>query len=533
MGNVFSTEEISITPRKEYLPLDHATTSEDGRHVYAKFMYDRKHYSPSYILKIEAATNRIVGKVFVSDFLIENMRVSPDGHFLAYQSHSRFVLLDLRTSEVLLRVESQDSSFGFVRKSLFFQKSANTFSQFNLETKEVTDFFSQQNKISRIKHLCFSEDVRIAFFVVLHENTNEHFIAKFDCQAKKIVYLHKSSSRVRALCFSDALGVLLAAKMSGAATIYSVSGSSIKNLKNMKMDESLSSAILSPCGKLLLCSAESDLSMVLYVWNLVERRLVKSYRIYSNGRTSNTENHISTCNSFSLLFFDQEKIILQIENRLSFFGATEPAEKLPKEIYDFGYKAVKNRINALKMKMFFEAKLAEMKAKIRSRKDLGDGPISTEHFAFNFSGLYQKDKTRILEDKHNSEQKKTELAVSEDKHSVDDANEELALSFSDKTVRKKKNIVARKTSIDLDPMEFRVSSNDRRKTQLRLMYSPDTKQRNIGDGGAARNDNGITLCQTCTQKMRSIGEQDLCQECFNQVGRSRYHPNLPKLPRLR
>ena len=239
MGNVFSEEEASITPRKEYLPLDHAASSPDGRHVFAKFMYDKRHYSPSYILKIEAATNRIVDKVFVSDFLIEKMQVSPDSNFIAYQSHSRFILLDLRSSEILLRVEIEDSSFGFIRKSLFFQKSPNSFSQFNLETKEVIDFFSQQNKISCIKHLCISEDGSLAFFVVLHENTNEHFIAKFSCPAKKIVYLHKSSSRVRSLCFSDTLGVLLAAKVSGSATIYSVSGSAIKNLKNMKINKKI------------------------------------------------------------------------------------------------------------------------------------------------------------------------------------------------------------------------------------------------------------------------------------------------------
>lgn len=532
MGNVFSSEEVSITPQREYLPLDHATSSVDGRYVFAKFMYDKRHYSPSYILKIDAANNRIVDKVFVSDFLIEKMHISPDGHFLAYQAHSRFILLDIRTSEILLRVEIQDSSFGFVRKSLFFQKSANSFSQFNLETKEVTDFFSQQNKISRIKHLCFSGDGSLAFFTVLHENTNEHFIAKFNCQAKKIVYLHKSSSRVRGLCFSDTLGVLLAAKMSGSATIYSVIGSTIKNLKNMKMDEPLSSAILSPCGKMLLCSGDSDVSLVLYVWNLVERRLVKSYRIHSNSRTSQSNCHSSSSNNFSLVFFDQNKIILQIENRLCFFASMDELEKKPKEIYDFGYKAVKNRINALKMKVFFEAKLAELKAKTRSRKDFGEGPISAEHFAFNFSGLYQKDKTRNVEEKHNSERKKTEVAISEDKHSVNDVNEELVLSFSDKTVRKKKNKGPRKTSIDLDPLEFRVSSNDHRRTQLRLMYSPDARHRDYGGTGIVGNDTGFALCQACTQRMRTTGEQDLCQECFNQVGRSKYNPTLPKLPRL-
>ena len=350
MGNSFSSEEFVIEHCKEYLPLERAGVTSTGTHVFAKFLEENSNGEAQSLVKIEANSNQIIGRVSLADSVIQEIRVSPNEQLVAYRTKSEIVLLEAENGAELLRVAIDGCFFGFSNQHLFFQKSPNTFNCLDLKSRQLTDYFKSTNHIQAIYHLSVDSAARFAFFVVQHHLTPDHFIAKFNLVEGKFSHVYRSSCKVRRLVYSESRELLLAAKDSGTVTVYSVRGRIISNLKNFKVGENVQHIKISVCGKFLLGCVLTFGSLKFYIWNLDQLVLVATYTTRKDSGLFASDLEARSPSYLSLVYFNTRQIVVQLQSQLCFFSLVAPSEE-PKFIFDFGLLPLPNTLLSKRQKL--------------------------------------------------------------------------------------------------------------------------------------------------------------------------------------
>lgn len=454
MGNSFSNEEFVIEHCKEYLPLERADITWAGNHIYAKFMEDNCNFKAGDLVKIDVTSNRILNRVFLSDSIIHEIRISFDEKLIAYRTQSEFVLRDIDGATEWLRVPVKNCSFAFSINRLVFQKSQNTFSCFDLKTRQLTDYFKNSNRIQSISQLSADSNGRFVFFVVQHHSMKGHFIAKFNLAEGKFAHLHKSSSRVKRLVYSESRELLAVAKESGTITVYSVKGNRILNLKNFKLGENIQYIKVSQCGKFLLGCVLVFSCLKFYIWNLDQLDLIATYKTKKESDLLQSAFVAMLPSVFSVLHFTTRQIIAQVHNKLCFFSLIAPSEE-PKSIFDFGYLTLPESLNSKKNKLF--TKSFKSSTSITNQHLINTYVIQSED-------KLQSPKSHSIKNDSSSPQnyplqKNKVSSTSDEESDQGDKNSRIKSPRSSQTLDRWRQQTANRKLLEEEPEEIQLNSN--------------------------------------------------------------------------
>ena len=232
MGNSSSqtpTHKACIT--QKFLQIDKSITTKDQSHIICKVMYDKDHFSPSYIIKINLHTNKIEDKFFFAESIVEKMKISEDSIFLAIQSKKNFYVFNLQTKEAVISVQLSSSWFLFKGNMLFFRSTKNTFTRYDLTTSQCQTFLQFESETDAITRICVSENMRFCFYIASLKDKANHRIVKFDLNLDKELMTYKSSKDIKKMLYIDHLRYIVVGKYSDEVTIYTCE-TEIKNIKN-------------------------------------------------------------------------------------------------------------------------------------------------------------------------------------------------------------------------------------------------------------------------------------------------------------
>lgn len=306
MGNS-STQPLKKTAAvtQRFLSVDRAVVSPDGKHLFCKVMYDADHFSPSFILKIEIATSLILDKFFLSEPLVDRMRVSPRSDYIAIQGKKNFYVYDLQTKQAVVNLDLRSSWFVFEGNSLYFRTNKCSFSQVDLKNLTFRSFLEYDNKMSKISQILVTKGEKIAFFLANFNGKTSNRIVKFDLDKNHILHAYKSSRDIRFIIWVESARVLLAGKYSDSLSVYSVDGD-ILNVKNLNFDGLLLSAREVLGTKKVLAYYQCDVSGYFAVWSLESYQLEVKIKV----RMEMSNNY------FNILVTDPNTVIVQNDNEV-------------------------------------------------------------------------------------------------------------------------------------------------------------------------------------------------------------------------
>lgn len=258
--------------------MDRACASKDGKHLYAKIMYDENYYAPTYVLNIDTSENTVRQQFFVNHSSIETIKASDSGDYIAIQTSKQFLLYQLSSKKKLFQEDVKYSTFQFKGNSLVFQKCEASLYKYDLLTQTTSTLLGKNRCITCIRSLCLASDDQTCFFISNVKRSSRTFIVKYNYQTKKYENIHHSKHGIISIAYIEREKLLLTAKTSDTVSLYSTQPT-CKNLHNFRSSGTLKSVYISPNGDYFVAFYERGSQARLSSWNIETKERQAQYTV--------------------------------------------------------------------------------------------------------------------------------------------------------------------------------------------------------------------------------------------------------------
>lgn len=366
MGNSSTQTFCQLgTVVQRYTAIEKAAISPDGRFIFCKVMYDQDHFSPSYILKIDAASSLIVDKMFLNEALIQRMFVSRDSAHIALQTKHNFYVYDWQSKQPIVQLNLRSSWFVFQGDSLYFRTTRGSFSEINFKDTTVRSFLQFDNRVEKISHINVSVDKKWAVFLATFKKKSSNRIIKFDLQQNHISAVYKSSRDIKLLLWIEKLKLIVAGKYSDSLSVYSCE-SEIVNIKNLSFDGTLISAVSFADSVKIVAFYQCEMSDYFCIWNLETMKL--ECKISTNLERSSSYFEILSMDTEGILIQSDTEVI-RIQNKKPNNGDSSNNGSDNEEQFEFSMKKMKQVESTQKLQNLIVQRSVDLEFKNRESSD--------------------------------------------------------------------------------------------------------------------------------------------------------------------